>query len=161
MSKDYSYLKGNQHAKGNKPNKTAFKQGQEPWNKNVKGIHLSPGSEFKKGCISLKHKPVGTCTIRTDKTGKKRRWIKISEPNIWIEYAKYVWEKHHGAIPKGLLIHHKDTDTLNDNRHNLKCVTRSWHINHHRDLLTAGKLKAAETGIPIKEARNGQMALFA
>ena len=31
--------------------KSHFKKGSEPWNKNVKGIHLSPKSEFKKGVI--------------------------------------------------------------------------------------------------------------
>ena len=30
-------------------NKTLFQKDQEPWNKNLKGIHLSPESEFKKG----------------------------------------------------------------------------------------------------------------
>ena len=31
-------MKGNQFAKGNKPNQTAFKKGIIPWNKNTKGI---------------------------------------------------------------------------------------------------------------------------
>lgn len=31
---------------------TAWSNGRIPWNKNLKGIHLSPKSEFKKGCIS-------------------------------------------------------------------------------------------------------------
>jgi len=43
------FIKGNKCAKGNKPNKTSFKKGQIPWNKNIKGIHYSPETEFKKG----------------------------------------------------------------------------------------------------------------
>ena len=30
-------------------NETSFKKGRTPWNKGLKGIHLSPKSEFKKG----------------------------------------------------------------------------------------------------------------
>ena len=29
-----------------------IKKGNVPWNKGIKGIHLSPETEFKKGCIS-------------------------------------------------------------------------------------------------------------
>ena len=33
------------------PPSTTYKKGHETWNKNLKGIHLSPESEFKKGII--------------------------------------------------------------------------------------------------------------
>ena len=33
-------------------NKGRFEKGHIPWNKNLKGIHLSPNSEFKKGMKS-------------------------------------------------------------------------------------------------------------
>lgn len=36
--KDDSYLLGNQHAKGHKPNTTCFKKGIIPWNKGTKGV---------------------------------------------------------------------------------------------------------------------------
>lgn len=49
MERDNSYLIGNKHAAGNQPNVTCFKKGHTPWNKNLKGIRLSPKSEFKKG----------------------------------------------------------------------------------------------------------------
>ena len=32
-----------------------FKKGHKPWNKNLKGIHLSPKTEFKKGRKDEKH----------------------------------------------------------------------------------------------------------
>ncbi len=34
-----------------KPNLGIFRKRQKPWNKDLKGIHLSPESEFKKGMI--------------------------------------------------------------------------------------------------------------
>ncbi len=135
MKRNNDYLKGNKFAKGNKPNKTAFKKGDIPWNKNLKGIHLSPQSEFKKGQDGMNYVPVGTISIRIDKNDKQRRWIKVKEHNIWIEYATFVWIQNGNKIPKGYLIHHKDDDTLNDNIENLAIVDRVEHMNIHRDKL--------------------------
>jgi len=121
------------------PSSTAFKKGQKPWNKGKKGLHFSPGTEFKKGQRSLRWLPVGTKTIRTDKNKKKRRWIKVEEPNVWIEYAKFIWIKNNGEIPKNYLIHHLDKNSLNDNIENLCCLTRKAHINIHRGDLRKNK----------------------
>lgn len=137
LNRDYLYMRGNQFAKDSKPNVTAYKKGNVPWLKGRKGVHLSPETEFKKGCISPKRKPVGTITIRIGRRKVRRRWIKIKDPNIWIEYAKYVWIKNNGEIPKGLLVHHIDEDCLNDSLNNLALVTRSAHINLHRCALVA------------------------
>ena len=139
MERDNSYLIGNQFAKGTKPNITAFKKGDTPWNKGKKGIHLSSETEFKKGQKGINWKPVGSVTIRKDKNKKPRRWIKLDEPNIWVEYAKFIWIKNHGEIPYGFLIHHIDEDTLNDNIENFAMVTRKAHINLHRHSLEKGK----------------------
>lgn len=139
---DYSYMLENQFAKGNKPNVASYKKGNVPWLKGQKGIHLSPETEFKKGCISPKRKPVGTITIRVSKRKVRRRWIKIKDPDIWIEYAKYVWIKNNGEIPKGHLVHHIDEDSLNDSPNNLALVTRAAHMNLHRcGLIAANKQK--------------------
>lgn len=110
-----------------------FEAGHVPWNKGLKGIHLSPKTEFKKG-----HRPsikceVGTVRIRRFKRdNKKRAFIKIKEPNIWVLRCHYVWEKAYGKIPKGLLIHHIDRNTLNDDIKNLALVNRAIHMNEHR-----------------------------
>lgn len=139
MDRDNSYLLGNQFAKGAKPNVMAFKEGDVPWNKGKKGIHLSPETEFKKGQKSVNLKPVGSITTRIDKNKKQRKWIKINDPDIWIEYAKFVWIKNNGEIPKGFLIHHIDENSLNDDPGNLALVTRAAHMNLHRHSLMAGK----------------------
>ncbi len=152
----YEHLLNNQHAKGNKPNKTSFKKGSTPWNKNKKGIHLSPATEFKKGQKGINCLPVSVITIRTEKSGKKRHWIKVSEPNKWIEYAKFIWIRNSGEIQKGLLIHHIDKDSLNDVIENLALVTRAAHINLHRAELRI----AINTGVPVKEQRKGQLIIW-
>ena len=131
MKRDSLYLKGNQHAAGAGPNKTSFPKGNVPWNKGKKGIHLSPASEFKKGCKSLKSLLVGTVTVRIDKGGKRRQWIKTGEPSHWTEYAKFVWIFQNGPIPKGMLVHHLDFDSMNDDLDNLSIVTRKAHFEIH------------------------------
>jgi hypothetical protein len=130
--RDNSYLIGNQFSKGNEPNVTSFKKGHKTWNKGLKGIHFSPETEFKKGQKGINWKEVGSINCRIDKVNKKRQWIKIEEPNIWIEYAKFIWIKNNGKIPKGYLIHHIDNDILNDDINNLALLTRKGHFEIHK-----------------------------
>lgn len=109
-----------------------FKKGDVPWNKNLKGIHLSPKSEFKKGHKKSVTYPIGTVKIRYFKRNDTRRaFIKVAD-NAWKLRCHVVWEKAYGPIPKGLLVHHNDRDTLNDNLTNLSLVSRAAHMNEHR-----------------------------
>ena len=81
MKQDYSYMMGNEFAIGTGPNKTSFKKAHIPWNKGMKGIHLSPKTEFKKGEYPPTYCRVGTIRKRKhwrDKT--VRYWIKIGDP---------------------------------------------------------------------------------
>ena len=103
-------------------NKGAFKKGNTPWNKNKKGIHLSPDSEFKidqlvgenhpswKGGVQ---KPKSDCTHLYD--GKNKR---VRRPRV-------IYEKHVGVIPPGFVVIHKDGDRHNDDPDNLKAISRS------------------------------------
>lgn len=110
-----------------------FKSGQTPWNKGIKGLRLSPETEFKKGQKSLKKLPVGSVTIRHRARDKgPRAWVKVGEPDIWRERAKIVWEEQNGPIPDRMVIHHKDRDSLNDEPSNLEALTRAEHIREHR-----------------------------
>lgn len=120
-------------------NKTTFKKGNIPWNKGKKGIHLSKKSEFKKGCKAINWKPIGTITKRIDKNKTTRKWIKIKEPNVWIELYRFNWLKVNPKPPKNYVIHHIDFNALNDDIKNLILLSRKEHINIHR--------------IPIIEAR--------
>ena len=74
---------------------------------------------------------MGRIKCRIDRGNRKRQWIKIAEPNKWIEYAKFVWIKSNGKIPKGHLIHHSDNNTINDNINNLSSLTRKAHFEIH------------------------------
>jgi hypothetical protein len=43
-----------------------------------------------------------------------------------------VWESVHGAIPKGMIVHHADRNTLNDDSGNLELLSRAAHLLEHR-----------------------------
>ncbi|MFA7484848.1 MAG: HNH endonuclease signature motif containing protein, partial [Phycisphaerae bacterium] len=109
-----------------------FTKGTVPWNKGLKGVHYSPSTEFKKGHLPANHKHRGVIVIRRDKCGKSFRYIKISGimqcRHKWIPYARYLWLKSGGSIPKGYFVVHCDGDTLNDNINNLRCVDRAGHL---------------------------------
>lgn len=126
-----------ENAKANNAYKGTFVAGNSPWNKDLKGIHLSPASEFVKGCASNKASPLGAETIRFDKSGQPRAYVKIGSPSHWRQRAVVVWEAENGPLPSGHVIHHKDRDPMNDSIENLQCLTRSAHINEHRDELRA------------------------
>jgi len=110
-----------------------FVRGSIPWNKGMKGIHMSPETEFKKGSVSANKLPVGSVTIRTRKRDNRQRaWVKIAEPSVWRPRALVVWEEHNGPIPKGHVIHKIDDDPLNDDVGNLSMLTRAEHMKLHR-----------------------------
>lgn len=122
-----------------------FVKGAEPWNKDIKGLHLSPDTEFKKGQKGSNWLPVGSVTERADKKGNIRAYVKVAEPNKWRERAIVNWELFHGKpLPKGKVVHHRDRNTLNDSSANLQALTRAEHIAVHRqELLTAKMARAA------------------
>lgn len=125
---------GNQFAVGNGRNRTSFRKRNKPWNRG-RGLINSPkcwGTAFKKGQKPANRVEVGTVTVRTDKNGRQRRWIKVAESgHCWVIYSNWLWEQANGPIPKGSVVHHVDGNTLNDSLGNYESMTRSRHMQHH------------------------------
>lgn len=131
---------------------TRFQPGHATWNKDLKGTHFSPQSEFKKGgplrgFAARLWRPIGVITIRHDQPfawqrrrrgpkgglrGKPRRWIKVRDDgplqNRFIPYARYLWETRNGPVPDGLIVVHKDGNQMHDVIDNLILVDRRRHI---------------------------------
>lgn len=111
---------------------TKFLPGQEPWNKGVKGLHLSPATEFKQGVLrgqaARNWKATGFIAVRSDRNGQQSRWIKVRDDGPpryrWAPYARSLWEREHGPVPHGHFIAHDDNDSMNDSLENLICITR-------------------------------------
>jgi len=99
-----------------------FEKGQVPWNKNFKGIHLSPKSEFKKGITTLENHPSWNGGIQN----MKKDCVHLSTgTNKRVRRPRKVYEDHHGKIPKGHVIYHLDGDKNNDDIKNLTAISRS------------------------------------
>lgn len=112
-----------------------WQKGMTPWNTGMKGLHLCPSHEFKKGHrmggAAAKYKPVGTTIVvrRRNRLGRMIEYIRVIKVSDtapygrrWIAYARYVWEQAHGLIPRGWRVMHRDGDLLNDDLDNLVCV---------------------------------------
>lgn len=109
------------------------------------GQRHGAATEFKKGQLAPNKLPIGSETIRTVKrTGKQRAWVKVAEPNVWKKRAIVVWEAHSGPLPKGMLIHHRDGNSINDAPENLVALTRTEHVAEHQLELAEASLAAAK-----------------
>lgn len=107
---------------------TRFKPGNKPWTLGVKGMRLSPSTEFKKGQAPVNVQEVGALRINT--LGDID--IKIAEgKNQWLSLRRYVWEMNFGAIPSGMCIVPIDGDGHNTSPDNLRLLTRADNIRHN------------------------------
>ena len=103
-------------------NKGQFKKGHKTWNKNLKGIHLSPKSEFKKGQNTLENHPCWKGGVQKNK--KDCAYLAVGT-NKRVRRPRKIYEDHHGKIPNGFVIYHIDGDKDNDDIKNLKAISRS------------------------------------
>ncbi|QJR82700.1 HNH endonuclease [Alteromonas pelagimontana] len=107
-----------------------FKKGQESWNKGMKGLQIG-GEEtrFKKGSTPPNRKPIGSERI-CKKDGYI--YIKVAERNPHTGHPtryrlkqRYLWEQHHGPIPKGMTVAFRDNDKTNCDIENLMLISRA------------------------------------
>ncbi len=111
-----------------------FSKDNPPWNKGTKGTVKPNSGTFQVG-HELGLVAVGTTTIRNDKAGRKRAWVKVADNRDaydWKMRAVVVWENENGAVQFGRVVHHKDHDTLNDDIENLDVLSRAEHLAEHR-----------------------------
>ena len=140
--------------------KGTFKSGIVPWNVGTIGVMKPNSGTFQKGRVSEKWVEIGTVTIRPDKQGASRAWVKIADnnnPSDWVLRSVVVWEKHNGPVPKGMVIHHKDRNPLNDSVDNLEAMTRADHLREHRHEYEDRRCEAASTAARVRHMRNRKL----
>ena len=88
---------------------------------------------FVAGYAADNRLPIGSIRVRTrrNRTPPQRVFVKVAEPNRWMLRAHRTWETTHGSIPRGMCIHHKNGNALDDALANLKLVSRAQHLTHH------------------------------
>ena len=99
-----------------------FKKGHVPWNLGLKGIHLHPDTEFKKGEMIGKDNyswKGGVQFIKNDCV-----YLHVGA-NQRVRRPKKVYEDAYGKIPKGWILYHLDGDSHNDELDNLIAIPRA------------------------------------
>ena len=122
-----------------------FRRGQPTWNK---GKHFCAGgrsieTQFKKGHIPKQWRPVGS--ERVNKDGYIE--IKVKEPRTWMLKHRYIWQQHHGEVPKGSMVVFKDGNRKNTDISNLLLITRGLNAR-----LTKMGLQGAREAGAIEQA---------
>ena len=108
---------------------TCFVKGQQSFNKGLKWDDYMPKESqdrsrqttFKKGNVSINHRPVGSERVNVDGYVE----IKVAEPNKWDLKQRVVYELHNGPIPEGYNIIFLDGNRLNTDISNLMMVSKA------------------------------------
>lgn len=120
LKKDVNYVNPGKIVKGQRISKTTeFKKGHTAWNNNTIGLTHANKTSFKKGNKPFNYKPIGS--TRINKEGYKE--IKVSDPNKWKLYHRFIWEENNGPISDGCIVVFKDKDKNNFNIENLELIS--------------------------------------
>lgn len=110
-----------------------FKKGNVPYNKGTIGLAKPNKTSFKRGHKTHNKLPVGTEVMK----GDGYLWIKIGNPNYWLQTHRLEYMRHHGEIPEGVKIVFLNQDRTNVDIKNLIAVTsQELQILNKRRLLT-------------------------
>lgn len=124
-----------------------FRKGLTLYNKGMKGIHLSPATEFKKGHSPHNHRPVGSTRVTVDGYTE----IKIAEPKKWRMLHVIIYEKIHGPIPKGHVVIFGDGDRQNITPENLILVSRAQLVRLNQQKLIGASAELTKTGVLVAD----------
>jgi hypothetical protein len=103
-------------------NRGSFKKGNVAWNKGLKGIHLSPETEFKKGQLTGSEHP----SWKGGEQINSNDCVYVyAGANKRIRRPRKVYQDAHGEIPKGWILYHIDKDMHNDSLDNLIAIPRA------------------------------------
>lgn len=99
-----------------------FIKGVSPWNKGLKGFNPSPDTQFKpNGFVGEQH-PSWKGGVQVVKNDCVHVW---TGNGVRQRRPKKIWEEHHGKMPDGYVIFHKDGNKHNDDIDNLEAISRA------------------------------------
>lgn len=144
--------------------KYRFPKGHKPHNKGRKiteyvdqaSIDKIKKTTFKKGIVPHNTKHDGAITLRSDKSGIKYLFIRISKAK-WIPYHHHLWIEANGKVPKGHIVVFKDKNSLNCKLENLEMITYRENMQRNTFQRYPNELKQAiKTITKLKKIINGK-----
>lgn len=139
-----SFLKRNNIKNGRD---MTFRKGHKTHNKGKKGVYYK-GCEktwFQKGHTPKNHRPVGSERISKDGYIE----VKVSEPNVWTQKHKLIYELHFGQVPKGNVVVFLDGNKRNLDIGNLKMISRAELARMNQSKLFYDDAELTKTGIVV------------
>lgn len=126
------------------PKRGVFKKGHAAFNKGRKMPaevkEKVARTMFKKGHLphNAKSTSDGCIRLRYDNRKAPVYFIRLALGK-WEYLARHTWRQHHGEIPAGYIVTHKDGDSLNCDISNLKLISRAENArrNYSRDKFMA------------------------
>lgn len=126
------------------PRRGVFHKNQIPFNKGKKMpadiYRQCAPTMFKKGNLphNAKETTDGCIRLRYDNRKTPVYFIRL-ELGKWEYLARHTWRQHHGEIPDGYIVTHKDGDSLNCDIDNLQLMSRADNArrNYSRDKFMA------------------------
>jgi len=128
-----------------------FRKGNIPWNKGLNGSTKINTGCFKPGHSPFNQSEVGTELLRDD----GYLWVKIANPNKWIQKHRLLWINAHGEIPAGQKLMFIDGNPNNITLDNLELITshEGLRLNQNNYRNTPEELKPLLKAVVKLEAR--------
>jgi hypothetical protein len=110
---------------------TRYGKGHVPFNKGTKCPNLlltnAAATMFKKGNKPFNTREANATSIRTDSSGRKYHYTKISD-SVWVLTHRLTWEQANGPIPAKHIVRFIDGNTMNLELSNLECIPMNQNM---------------------------------